>query len=140
MHVCVSLCVSSLSVACVHHDVHESDRQRDTERREREREFVSTKKKQLQKVEEVYTADFAELQELLYLERHRASTTSVCECVCTQELFSPCASTFVCVCKSARVCVKINKCAQLMASCYLAVRPEEVILWYTDNFGQYTGL
>lgn len=46
-----------------------TDRERETEMKEteREREFVSTKKNQLQKVEEVYTADFAELQELLYL-------------------------------------------------------------------------
>lgn len=46
----------------------------------------------------------------------------------------------VCVCVYVSACVKINKYAQLKASCYLAVRPEEVILWYTDNFGQNTGL
>lgn len=59
---------------------------------------------------------------------------------------------FVCVCAhfqhfpqsvsaQTHVCsLKLIKPAQLKASCYLAVRPEEVILWYTDNFGQNTGL
>lgn len=71
----------------------------------------------------------------------------VCVCVCTQEhvfmrAVCVCVSTFarLWLCMSACVRVKINKYAQLKASCYLAVRPEEVILWYTDNFGQNTGL
>lgn len=53
---------------------------------------------------------------------------------------SECAQLCVCVCVSLCVCVRINKYAQLKTSCYLAVRPEEVILWYTDNFGQNTRL
>ena len=78
---------------------------------------------------------------------HYCVCVFVCVYVCTQEhvfmrAVCVCVSTFarLCVCMSACVRVKINKYAQLKASCYLAVRPEEVILWYTDNFGQNTGL
>ena len=59
-------------------------------------------------------------------------------CVCAQEYVFMCR---LCECSSETVCcIKINKYAQLKASCYLAVRPKEVILRYTDNFGQNTEL
>lgn len=35
--------------------------------------------------------------------------------------------------------LKLIKPTQLKASCYLAVDAEEVILWYTDHFGQNAG-
>lgn len=96
MFVCLFVFPRTLPLGCMCPPRHawEWPPERHTKERENERALVSTKKKQLQKAEEVYTGDFAELQELLYLERQQTFTMSVCVCarVCTQEPLYPCAS------------------------------------------------
>lgn len=98
-----------------------------TGERERGERGAWEEKEKLQKVKEVYTADsrscsiYKNSKNLCFYVHHLSVSAYLSA--------------------EAHVhALKLIKPTQLKASCYLAVGEEEVILWYTDHFGQNAGL
>ena len=154
---CVCVCVfpHAFILDCMCTSVCAWERQTETDRQteKKENESLWVQRKTNSRKWRKFTQPTLQSSRSCSIYKDSKPSLHVCVCVCTQEhvfmwAVCVCVSAFqpVCVCVCVRasvclcVCVKINKYAQLKASCYLAVKPEEVILWYTDNFGQNTGL